>query len=113
MTTLVVAVIKPHMLESVRSALLGAGVVGMTVTEIQGYGRQGGHSETFRGAEYQVDFKPKVKIEVLALDDEADAVTKLLADSARTGKIGDGKIWTIPVGSVIRIRTGERDHEAI
>ena len=113
MVHLVTAVIKPHMLESVKEALRGAGVAGLTVTEVKGFGRQGGHTETYRGAEYQIDFVPKVKVEVLCDTAEADKIIDTLADAARTGKIGDGKIWATAVDRVVRVRTGERDVEAL
>ena len=110
---LVTAVIKPFKLDEVKAALKEAGIQGMTVSEVQGFGRQSGHTEVYRGAEYTVDFVPKVKIEMLV--DEADAarVTGILTESARTGKIGDGKIWTTDVDDVVRIRTGERGGDAV
>ena len=110
---LITAVIKPFKLDEVKEALKAAGVNGMTVTEVQGFGRQSGHTEVYRGAEYTVDFVPKVKIEVLADDSEADDIADALAAAARTEKIGDGKIWTTDVAGVLRIRTGERDNDAI
>jgi nitrogen regulatory protein P-II 1 len=110
---LVTAVIKPFQLDEVKNALKGAGVQGMTVSEVQGFGRQSGHTEVYRGAEYQVDFVPKVKIEVLVDDDDVDRVIDVVVESARTGKIGDGKIWVGPAERVVRIRTGERDTEAL
>ena len=110
---LVVAVIKPFKLDEVKEALKAAGVNGMTVTEVQGFGRQSGHTEVYRGAEYTVDFVPKVKIEVLADDADADRIAEALAAAARTEKIGDGKIWTTDVEGVQRIRTGERNTDAI
>ena len=110
---LVTAVIKPHQLEVVKEALKGEGVQGMTVSEVQGFGRQRGHTEVYRGAEYTIDFVPKVKIEVLADLGEAERVATLIADSARTGKIGDGKVWITEVDRVIRIRTGEMGVEAL
>ena len=113
MLHIVTAVIKPHMLESVKDALRGAGVAGLTVTEVKGFGRQGGHTETYRGAEYQIDFVPKVKVEVLCESSEAEKITELIASSARTGKIGDGKIWISPVDRAVRIRTGEMGTDAI
>jgi nitrogen regulatory protein P-II 1 len=113
MLHMVTAVIKPHMLEAVKDALRGAGVAGLTVTEVKGFGRQGGHTETYRGAEYQIDFVPKVKVEVLCETSEAEKIADLISTSARTGKIGDGKIWIAPVDRAMRIRTGEMGADAI
>jgi nitrogen regulatory protein P-II 1 len=113
MVKLVTAIIKPFKLEEVKEALRGAGVLGITVSEVQGFGRQGGKSETFRGTEYQVEFVPKVKVEVLVDAAEADHVIKTLTESARTGKIGDGKIWSVGVDSVVRVRTGEVGTDAL
>ena len=110
---LVTAIIKPFVLEDVKGALEQIGVLGMTVSEVQGYGRQKGHTEVYRGAEYSVDFVPKVRVEVVADDTLADKVVDAVVESARTGKIGDGKVWVTPVDSVIRVRTGERGHDAI
>ncbi len=110
---LVTAVIKPHMLDEVKEALRGLGISGMTVTEVKGFGRQGGHTETYRGAEYRVDFVPKVKLEVVVDNPDVVRVTEAIASAAQTGKIGDGKIWTTPVGTLIRIRTGELDGDAV
>ena len=110
---LVTAVIKPHKWEDVREALETFGVTGMTVSEVSGYGRQKGHTEVYRGAEYSVDFVPKVRVEVLADDNLADKVVDAVVEAARTGKIGDGKVWVSPVDSVIRVRTGERGADAI
>jgi nitrogen regulatory protein P-II 1 len=110
---LVTAIIKPFVLEDVKGALEQIGVLGMTVSEVQGYGRQKGHTEVYRGAEYSVDFVPKVRIEVLADDNLADKVVDAVVESARTGKIGDGKVWVSPVESVVRVRTGERGADAI
>jgi nitrogen regulatory protein P-II 1 len=110
---LVTAVIKPFKLDDVKTALQAAGVQGMTVAEVQGFGRQSGHTEVYRGAEYQVDFVPKVKIEVLIDVTEAERVAGVIADAARTGKIGDGKIWITDVDRIVRIRTGERDGDAL
>jgi nitrogen regulatory protein P-II 1 len=110
---LVTAVIKPFKLDDVKTALQAAGVQGMTVAEVQGFGRQSGHTEVYRGAEYQVDFVPKVKIEVLIDVTEAERVAGVIADAARTGKIGDGKIWITDVDRIVRIRTGERDNDAL
>ncbi len=110
---LITAVIKPFKLDEVKEALKGAGVNGITVTEVQGFGRQSGHTEVYRGAEYTVDFVPKVKLEVLADDPQVDAIIQALAAAAATGKIGDGKIWVTDVGAVQRIRTGEKGVDAI
>jgi nitrogen regulatory protein PII len=104
---LVTAVIKPFKLEEVKDALRGAGVQGMTVSEVQGYGRQGGKTETFRGGEYQVSFVPKVKVEVLVATDDLDKVMEIIAVTGRTGKIGDGKIWAVDIDRAMRVRTGE------
>jgi nitrogen regulatory protein P-II 1 len=113
MVHLVTAVIKPHKLEEVKDALKGIGITGITITEVKGFGRQGGHTETYRGAEYTIDFLPKIKVEILCDTAEADKIIDALADAARTGKIGDGKIWATAVDRVVRVRTGERDVEAI
>ena len=110
---LVTAVIKPFKLDDVKEALKDAGVVGVTVTEVRGFGRQGGHTETYRGTEYQVDFLPKVKVEVIVDDADADAAVEAIVTSARTDKIGDGKVWVTSVDELIRIRTGERGAEAV
>ena len=110
---LVTAIIKPHMLDEVKSALESFGVEGMTVSEASGYGRQRGHSEVYRGAEYTVDFVPKLRLEVLVDDMDASSVADVILKSAQTGRIGDGKIWTQQVEDVIRVRTGERGSEAI
>ena len=110
---LVTAIVKPFVLEDVKGALEQLGVLGMTVSEVQGYGRQKGHTEVYRGAEYSVDFVPKVRLEVLADDTLADKVVDAVVESARTGKIGDGKVWVTPVENVVRVRTGERGTDAI
>jgi nitrogen regulatory protein P-II 1 len=110
---LVVAIVKPHRLDEVKEALRSIGVNGLTTTDVQGFGRQRGHTEVYRGAEYQVDFVPKVKVEVLVHDDEAEHVVDTILKTARTGKIGDGKIFVMPVDEVHRIRTGERGPDAI
>jgi nitrogen regulatory protein P-II 1 len=110
---LVTAIVKPFVLEDVKGALEQIGVLGMTVSEVQGYGRQKGHTEVYRGAEYSVDFVPKVRIEVLADDTLADKVVDAVVESARTGKIGDGKVWVTSVETVVRVRTGERGSDAI
>jgi nitrogen regulatory protein PII len=113
MAHLVTAIIKPFKLEEVKEALRGAGILGLTASEVQGYGRQGGKTETFRGSEYKVDFVPKVKVEVLVEGTQVDKVIDLIAISARTGKIGDGKIWAYDLDRVMRIRTGELGDEAV
>ena len=113
MVHMVTAVIKPHKLEDVKEALRAAGVLGITVTEVRGVGRQGGHTETYRGAEYTVDFLPKVKLEVLCDSGEAEKVIETITSAARTGKIGDGKIWAVAVDRVARIRTGEQGTDAL
>jgi len=110
---LIVAVVKPHRLDEVKEALRDVGVNGLTTTEVEGFGRQRGHTEVYRGAEYQVDFVPKVKVEVLCDDDQVQAVVEAVTAAARTGKIGDGKIWVVPVEQVVRIRTGEMGPDAL
>jgi nitrogen regulatory protein PII len=110
---LVVAVLKPFKLDDVKEVLKNVGVQGMTLTESQGFGRQRGHTEVYRGAEYEVDFVPKIRIEVLVDDAQTDEVVDAIVSSAATGKIGDGKVWVSPVASLIRIRTGERNHDAL
>ena len=110
---LVTAIVKPFTLDDVRHAVEAVGVLGLTVTEVQGYGRQRGHTEVYRGAEYAVEFVPKVRVEVLVDEEFADRVVEADIGAARTGKIGDGKVWVSPVEKVIRIRTGERDHDAL
>ena len=110
---LITAIIKPFKLEEVKDALKGAGVQGMTVTEVQGFGRQSGHTEVYRGAEYTVDFVPKVKIEVVVDEVDIERLTGVIADAARTGKIGDGKVWVTSVDRVMRIRTSELDGDAL
>lgn len=113
MAHLVTAVVKPFKLEEVKEALRGAGVLGLTVSEVQGYGRQGGKSETFRGSEYKVDFVPKVKVEVICDTPDVDKVVDIIASAAKTGKIGDGKIWAVDLDRLMRIRTGETGDSAI
>jgi nitrogen regulatory protein P-II 1 len=113
MLSLVTAVIKPFVLDSVNTALKGADIAGMTITEVKGYGRQGGHTETYRGAEYSIDFVPKIKVEVVVATEQADAIASTIATAANTGKIGDGKIWVTTVDRVMRIRTGEMGADAI
>ncbi len=110
---LVTAVIKPHMLDSVKDALNEVGVQGMTVTEVKGFGRQGGHTETYRGAEYRVDFVPKLKVEIVIDEVDVGPVAEAIGVAARTGKIGDGKIWVVPVDALVRIRTGETGNDAV
>ena len=110
---LVTAVIKPFKLDDVKDALSAIGVQGMTVSEVQGFGRQGGHSETYRGTEYKVLFTPKTRVEVVVADDQADGVVERIVTAARTEKIGDGKVWVTDVGNLVRIRTGERGADAI
>jgi nitrogen regulatory protein P-II 1 len=110
---LITAIIKPHQLDEVKEALEAYGISGMTVSEASGYGRQRGHSEVYRGAEYTVDFVPKVRLEVLVDDIDASSVVDVILKTAQTGRIGDGKIWTVPVEDVVRVRTGERGAEAL
>ena len=110
---LITAVVKPFQLDHVQSALKDAGVVGMTVSEVQGYGRQGGHTEVYRGAEYTVMFVPKAMVEVLSDDASVVRIVDVIVEAARTGKIGDGKIWITDVVDVVRIRTGERGEDAV
>ena len=110
---LINAIIKPFKLDDVREALADVGIAGMTVTEVKGFGRQKGHTELYRGAEYQVDFLPKVKIDLILTDDRVDVAVEAILKSAKTGKIGDGKIFVYPVEQAIRIRTSEQDDEAI
>ncbi len=110
---LITAVIKPFKLDEVRAALLAFGVQGMTVSESSGYGRQRGHTEVYRGAEYTVELLPKVRLEILVDAADADDVVDVIVRAARTGKIGDGKVWAVPVENVVRVRTGERGPEAL
>jgi len=110
---LITAVIKPFKLDEVKDALKGIGVAGMTVTEVRGFGRQGGHTETYRGAEYQIDFVPKVSLSVVVDDSVADQVVDTIAAAANSGKIGDGKIWVTGVDRLVRIRTGEEGAQAV
>ncbi len=110
---LITAVIKPFKLDEVKDALKSIGVAGITVTEVRGFGRQGGHTETYRGAEYKIDFVPKVSVSIVIDDDQVDAVVDVIAGAARTEKIGDGKIWVTDVGRVVRIRTGEEGSDAV
>ncbi len=110
---LVVAVVKPFKLDDVKEALKALGVHGLTLTEAQGFGRQRGHTEVYRGAEYEVEFVPKIRLEIVVDDVQVEEVTTAILDSAGTGKIGDGKVWILPVEDVIRVRTGERGSEAL
>ena len=110
---LVTAILKPFKLDEVKTALEAAGVQGMTVSEVQGFGRQRGHTEVYRGAEYTVDFVPKVRIEILVDDADATRVVDAIVAAAQTGSIGDGKVWSTPVDQVVRVRTGERGPEAL
>jgi len=107
------AIIKPYKLDEVKEALVEIGVQGMTISEVKGYGRQQGHSELYRGAEYIVDFIPKVKLEIIAKAEDVNEIVKTITNTARSGKIGDGKIFVSPIEKTIRIRTGEEDEEAI
>ena len=113
MLAMITAVIKPQQLETVKDALLANGVEGMTVSEVRGFGRQRGKTENFRGSEYKIDFVPKVKLEVIVAADATDRLVAVIAEAAKTGKIGDGKVWTIGIDSLMRVRTGEMDVEAI
>ena len=110
---LIIAIIKPFKLDAVRDALTAVGVHGMTITEVKGYGRQKGHTEIYRGAEYAVNFLPKIRIEVAVDDDDADKVVEAIGTSAKTGQIGDGKIFVVPIEQAVRIRTGETDADAL
>ncbi len=113
MLSIVTAIVKPHQLEPVVEALKQVDVHGLTATEVKGFGRQGGHSETYRGTEYHLDFIPKVKIEVVVSEAQADEAVEAIVGAARTGRIGDGKVWVSPISDVTRIRTGERGIEAL
>jgi len=110
---LITAIVKPFVLEDVKGALEQIGVLGMTVSEVQGYGRQKGHTEVYRGAEYTVDFVPKVRLDVVVADDDAADVVDVIVKSAATGQIGDGKVWSTPVDELVRVRTGERGPDAL
>ena len=110
---LITAIVKPFKLDDVKSALETLGVLGLTVSEVRGYGRQKGHTEVYRGAEYTVDLVPKIRIEVLVEDADADQLVDVVVKAARTGKIGDGKVWVTPVDAVVRVRTGERGPDAL
>ena len=110
---LVTAIVKPFKLDDVKEALKGQGVQGMTITEVQGFGRQRGHTEVYRGAEYTIDFVPKMRVEIVVDDADVDRIIDLIVEAARTDKIGDGKVWVTPVDAVVRVRTGERGADAI
>ena len=110
---LITAIVKPHRVADIKDALQTAGVRGMTVSEVSGFGRQKGHTEVYRGAEYTVDLVPKVRIEVLVEDSDMDAIVDVIVKSAGTGAIGDGKVWVTPVDTVVRVRTNERDSDAL
>jgi nitrogen regulatory protein P-II 1 len=110
---LITAIVKPFKLEDVKEALRALNVYGMTVTEVRGFGRQRGHTEVYRGAEYTVEFLPKIRIEVVADDADTKRIVDAIVDAARTGKIGDGKVWTTPVDDLVRVRTGEMGHDAL
>ena len=110
---LITAIVKPHVVDGVKEALKAAGIAGMTVSEVRGFGRQGGHTETYRGAEYQVDFVPKVKVEVVVADGDLDTTLDTIVGAAKTGAIGDGKVWVTAVGRTVRIRTGALDGDAL
>ena len=113
MPVLVTAIIKPFKLDEVRAALVDAGIVGLTVSEVQGYGRQGGKTETFRGSEYKVDYVPKVRLDLVVDDADADKAVDLITEAARTGTIGDGKIWAVDLSRLVRVRTGEQGDAAV
>ncbi len=110
---LITAIVKPFKLDDVKDAVKAAGVAAMTVSEVRGFGRQGGHTETYRGAEYQIDFVPKIKLEIVVDESQVDGVVDALVEAARTDKIGDGKVWVTDVAELVRIRTGERGTDAI
>jgi nitrogen regulatory protein PII len=110
---LITAIIKPFKLDDVKDALKATGVQGITVSEVRGFGRQGGHTETYRGAEYQIEFVPKVRLEIVADDGQVDSIVDTIATAAATGKIGDGKIWVSAVSRIVRIRTGDEGPDAI
>jgi nitrogen regulatory protein P-II 1 len=110
---LITAVVKPFKIEDVKDALKAAGIEGMTLAEVQGFGRQSGHTEVYRGAEYTTAFLPKVRLDIVCADTEVERIAEVIRESAVTGKIGDGKLWVIDVGTVIRLRTGERDADAV
>jgi nitrogen regulatory protein P-II 1 len=110
---LIVGIVKPFKLDDVKQALKEIGVQGVTISDVQGFGRQRGHTEVYRGAEYTIDFVPKVRIEIMADDDDVERVVEAILESARTGKIGDGKVWVVPIDDMWRIRTGERGPDAL
>ncbi len=110
---LITAIVKPHKLDDVKDALKAVGVQGLTVHEARGFGRQGGHSETYRGAEYTIDFVPKTRIEIVVDDDSTDSIVEAIRAAAVTGKIGDGKIWVSDISRLVRVRTGEEGHDAL
>ncbi|MDQ3977982.1 MAG: P-II family nitrogen regulator [Actinomycetota bacterium] len=110
---LITAIVKPFKLDEVKEALRGLGVQGMTVSEVRGFGRQRGHTEVYRGTEYTVDFVPKVRVEIMTDDADADRIVEAILEAARTDRIGDGKVWITPVEGLIRIRTGEKGHDAL
>jgi nitrogen regulatory protein P-II 1 len=110
---LITAIVKPFKLDDVKAALVAAGIKGMTVSEARGFGRQGGHTETYRGTEYELDFVPKVRVEIVVDDDHLGAAVQTIVAAAKTGKIGDGKVWVTGVEEIIRIRTEERDSDAL
>jgi len=110
---LITAIIKPFKVDDVKEALQALGVKGLTVSDVRGFGRQRGHTEVYRGAEYKIDFVPKVQIELVTDDDDAPRLVDAIIEAARTGKIGDGKVWVVPVDEVYRVRTGERGHDAM
>jgi nitrogen regulatory protein P-II 1 len=110
---LITAIVKPHKLDDVKDALKAVGVQGLTVHEARGFGRQGGHSETYRGAEYTIDFVPKTRIEIVVDDDSTDSIVEAIRAAAATGKIGDGKIWVSDISRLVRVRTGEEGHDAL
>jgi nitrogen regulatory protein P-II 1 len=110
---LVTAIVKPFKLDDVKEALKASDIHGMTVTEVQGFGRQAGHTEVYRGTEYKIDFVPKARLEILVDDDDAARIVDVIVEAARTGKIGDGKVWVAPVDSIVRVRTGERNGDAL
>jgi nitrogen regulatory protein P-II 1 len=113
MQELITAIIKPHKVTDVKNALIAAGVEGMTITEVRGFGRQRGKTEVYRGSEYTVDFIPKARIEVLVEDSDADRIIEVIHDAARTDKIGDGKVWSVSIDKLLRVRTGERGSDAL
>jgi nitrogen regulatory protein P-II 1 len=110
---LVTAIVKPFKLDDVKEALKASDIHGVTVTEVQGFGRQAGHTEVYRGTEYKIDFVPKARLEILVDDDDAARIVDVIVEAARTGKIGDGKVWVAPVDSIVRVRTGERNGDAL